>query len=224
MAVSGVLSGIPAPGIKVIGTGFGRTGTSSLRDALVRLGFGPCDHMVENFAHQARFALWDEALQRKDAGEPIDWRPLLSGFQAIVDWPGAYFWQELTAAHPAARVILTVRDPQRWYDSISATIFTLRDDQWPAGPRDIIYTRTFGNRLTDRAHCQAVFGQHNQAVRAAIAPDRLLVFDVREGWEPLCAFLGVPVPDHEPFPHVNDTAAFHDFDHVDATAEITASV
>ena len=223
MAASSVPAGIPSPAIKVIGTGFGRTGTSSMRTALGRLGLGPCDHMVENFAHQERFALWDEAVRCKDAGEPIDWRPLLTGFQAIVDWPGAYFWRELTAAHPEAKVILTVRDPERWYDSISATIFTLRDDQWPTGPRDIIYTRTFGDRLTDRAHCQAVFTQHIQAVRAAISPDRLLVFDVKEGWEPLCAFLGVPVPGDEPFPHVNDTAAFHEFDHVDATAAIPAS-
>jgi hypothetical protein len=218
MTASFVPTGIPAPTLRVIGTGFGRTGTASMRDALVRLGFAPCDHMVENFEHQERFALWDEALRRKSAGEPIDWRPLLDGFQAIVDWPGAYFWEELTAAHPEAKVVHTVRDPERWYDSISATIFTLRDDQWPAGPRDIIYTRTFGDRLSDRAHCLAVFAQHVAAVQEAIAPERLLVFDVKQGWDPLCAFLGVPVPEDEPFPHVNDTAAFHEFDHVDDTA------
>jgi len=178
--------------------------------------------MDENFEHQARFALWDEALARKAAGEAIDWRPLLTGYQAIVDWPGAYFWHELTAAHPEAKVILTVRDAQRWYDSISATIFTLRDDQLPAGPRDIIFTRTFDGRLADREHCQAVFADHVKAVRETIAPDRLLVFDVKEGWAPLCAFLGVPVPEGEPFPHVNDTAEFHTFDHVDNTAAITS--
>ena len=126
--------GIASPKLQVIGTGFGRTGTASLRDALVRLGFGPCDHMRENFEHPKRFPLWAEALRRKDAGEPIDWRPLLADFQAIVDWPGAYFWRELTATHPAAKVILTVRDPERWYNSIQATIFSLRDDQLPAEP------------------------------------------------------------------------------------------
>ena len=218
MADAAECVGMAAPGLQVIGTGFGRTGTASMREALVRLGFGPCDHMVENFEHQERFALWDEALRRKTAGEPIDWKPLLTGFRAIVDWPGAYFWKELTSAHPEAKVILTVRDPERWYDSISATIFTLQDDQWPEGPRDIIYNRTFNGRLTDRAHCQTVFAQHAEAVRETIAPDRLLVFDVKEGWEPLCAFLAVPVPEDEPFPHVNDTAAFHEFDHVDETA------
>jgi hypothetical protein len=129
MADAAECVGMAAPGLQVIGTGMGRTGTASMREALVRLGFGPCDHMVENFEHQERFALWDEAMRHKTAGEPIDWKPLLTGFRSIVDWPGAYFWKELTSAHPESKVILTVRDPERWYDSISATIFTLQDDQ-----------------------------------------------------------------------------------------------
>src|SRR5215207_9752656 len=201
-------AGPPSPTLMVIGTGFGRTGTLSLREALVRLGFGPCDHMLENFEHPERFPHWRDALRKKQSGEPIDWRPLLDGYRAIVDWPGAYFWRELTAAHPDAKVLLTVRDPERWYDSIQGTIFAMQDDQLPEGPRDIIFTRTFGDRLTDRAHCQSVFARHVEAVQETIAPDRLLVFNVKEGWEPLCRFLGVPVPEDEPFPHVNDTAAF----------------
>ena len=183
-----------------------------MRQALVRLGFAPCDHMRENFEHPERFALWAEALRRKHAGEPVDWRPLLAGYRAVVDWPGAHFWRELTAAHPAAKVVLTVRDPERWYDSIRATIFPflemLGEEGGPELPRDVIRTRTFDGRFADRAHCVAVFADHNRAVREAIAPDRLLVFDVREGWGPLCAFLGVPVPAQEPFPHANETAAF----------------
>jgi hypothetical protein len=208
MTDTGVIAGIPSPTLRVIGAGFGRTGTLSMRTALMCLGFAPCDHMVENEEHPERFALWDEALRRKTAGEPIDWRPLLDGFRAIVDWPGAYFWRELTDAHPEAKVLLTVRDPQRWYDSIQGTIFAMLDDQLPEGSREIIFTRTFGDRLTDRAHCQSVFARHVKAVQETIAPDRLLIFNVKEGWEPLCTFLGVPVPEDEPFPHVNDTAAF----------------
>lgn len=203
--------GIGVPTLRVIGPGFGRTGTSSMRAALERLGFAPCDHMVQNERHLERFPLWDEALRRKLAGEPIDWRPLLTDFQAIVDWPGAYFWRELVAAHPAAKVVLTVRDPDRWYDSIRATIFALTEADWPPegiGTLDIIASRTFDNRLDDREHGQAVLAQHIQAVRSAVAPDRLLVFEVTQGWEPLCAFLDVPVPEGEPFPHVNDTSAF----------------
>jgi hypothetical protein len=211
MTSTTVIAGIPAPTLQVIGPGFGRTGTLSMREGLVRLGFGPCDHMLENLEHPERFALWGEALRRKNAGEPIDWRPLLTGFRSIVDWPGAYFWHELTAAHPDAKVILTVRDPQRWYDSIRATIFSMMDgtDGEDLGvTHDIIRDRTFNHRFADRTHCQAVFAKHNQAVQETIAPDRLLVFDVKEGWGPLCAFLDVPVPEHEPFPYANDAVAF----------------
>jgi hypothetical protein len=210
MTDTAVTAGIPAPTLQVIGAGFGRTGTASMRDALVRLGFGPCDHMRENFEHPERFPLWEEALRRKDAGEPIDWRPLLTGFRATMDWPGAYFWRELTATHPEAKVILTVRDPERWYDSIQATIFSLPAEQLSGVAREICWTRTFDDRLTDGAHCQAVIARHNQAVQETIPPERLLVFEVKEGWGPLCAFLDVPVPEDEPFPRVNEAAMFQD--------------
>src|SRR5829696_5337563 len=149
MTATATRTGIPAATLQVIGAGFGRTGTLSMRAALVRLGFGPCDHMVENEEHPERFALWDDALRQKTADEPIDWRPLLTGFQAIVDWPGAYFWRELTAAHSDAIVILTVRDPERWVDSVQQTIFAMSDEQLPEGSRDIIFTRTFNDRLTE---------------------------------------------------------------------------
>jgi hypothetical protein len=200
---------MPAPDLQIIGAGFGRTGTLSLREALVRLGCGPCDHMLDNFERPERFALWVEALHRKHAGEPIDWRPLLADYRAIVDWPGTYFWRELTAAHPDAKVILTVRDPDRWYESILATIFSVVDENSPEVPRDIIWDRTFNGRFSDRAHCQTVFSRHNDAVREAIPPERLLVFDVKDGWAPLCTFLDVPVPEHESFPRINDTAEFN---------------
>jgi len=212
MVDGGVPAGIPAPGIEVIGAGFGRTATASLKQALEVLGFGPCDHMHENFDHPERFALWSEALRRKDAGEPIDWRPLLSDYRAVVDWPGAHFWRELASARPQAKVVLTVRDPDRWCDSIQSTIFPLLQHLAETGgeslPGDIIVERTFAHRTEDRAHVVAVFTAHNQAVREALGPDRLLVFDVKEGWEPLCAFLSVPVPDGEAFPHLNVTAEF----------------
>jgi hypothetical protein len=206
MTDSVVRAGIPSPTLQVFGAGFGRTGTLSLREALIRLGFGPCAHMLDNVEHPERFALWGEALRCKHADEPIDWQPLLSGFRAIVDWPGAYFWRELAAAHPQAKVILTIRDPERWYDSIQATIFSL-PEQSGAG-RNIARNHVFGGRVTDRAHCQAVLATHNQAVQQTIAPERLLVFDVKDGWGPLCAFLDLPVPEDEPFPHANEPAAF----------------
>ena len=225
-----VAEGMPSPTLAIIGAGFGRTGTLSLREALVRLGFGPCDHMLENFEHPERFALWRDAFRKKQDGEPIDWRPLLSGYRAIVDWPGAYFWRELIAAHPDARVILTVRDPERWYESCLATIFSMRlrmdeslftramvgllglvlrrSRQGFRLTDDVIWNGTFADRFTDREHALRVFSEHNREVEESIPAERLLVFDVKQGWQPLCAFLGVPVPDGQPFPHVNDAESF----------------
>src|SRR5215211_5353176 len=226
-----VPTGVPVPTLLVIGAGFGRTGTTSLREALIRLGFDPCDYMRGNLEHPERFALWEEALRHKTAGEPIDWRPLLAGYRATVDWPGAYFWRELTAAHPEAKVILTVRDPERWYASTLATIFTftsrVRDGVPPSarvrqlllrsvvpGMReglrfidDLVWQGTFDGRFSEREYALRVFREHNQAVQKTIPTDKLLVFDVKQGWEPLCQFLGVSVPAGEPFPHLNDASS-----------------
>jgi hypothetical protein len=223
--------GVPAPNLLVVGAGFGRTGTTSLRQALVRLGFDPCDHMDENFEHPERFAPWRESLRHKQAGEPVDWRPLLADYRAIVDWPGAYFWRELTSAHPEAKVILTVREPDRWYGSVLATISAFRTrmragDSLATRARslllrlgmlgtngalrfcdDVIWDGTFNGRFRDRDHALRVFAEHNQAVRPTIPPERLLVFDVKQGWDPLCRFLGLPVPVGEPFPHVSDASS-----------------
>jgi hypothetical protein len=226
----GMAPGVPSPTLAVIGAGFGRTGTLSLREALVRLGFGPCDHMLENFEHPERFTLWQDAFRRKQSGEPIDWRPLLDGYRAIVDWPGAYFWRELIADHSDAKVILTVRDPDRWYQSSLATIFRMRA-RADTSPRarammrllglmippmrqgfqivnDVIWNGTFAGRFTDREHALRVFAEHNREVQETVPAPRLLVFEVKQGWQPLCEFLAVPVPAGEPFPHVNDAEAF----------------
>ena len=215
--------------LQVIGAGLGRTGTLSLKTALERLGFGPCENMGNVFDRPERFARWAAAIDRKTAGQPIDWEPLFAAYGATTDWPGAFFWRELAAAHPAEKVILTVRDPARWYDSVRRTIYRTRGLLGPAPvARGLvavaspflpyagaalrvadraIWDGTFGSRFGDRRHALAVFAGHDAAVRRTVPPERLLVFDVRQGWAPLCAFLGVPVPD-EPFPHLNDRAAF----------------
>jgi Sulfotransferase domain len=231
LTASTVPTGVPAPSLQVIGAGFGRTGTTSLRAALVRLGLDPCDHMDENFEHPDRFLLWREAFQRKQAGEQIDWRPLLTGYRAIVDWPGAHFWRELTSAHPEAKVILTVRDPDRWYASTLGTIYNFRtrvsgDDSSLEQVRvrllrlgmpgmrvglqfidDLIWRETFDGRFRERDHALRVFRDHNQAVQETIPAEKLLIFDVKQGWQPLCQFLGLPVPAGEPFPHLSDTSS-----------------
>jgi glycosyltransferase involved in cell wall biosynthesis len=227
------LRGVPSPTLAVIGAGFGRTGTLSLREALQRLGFSPCEHAINSSIHPERHALWLEAVRCKRLGEPIDWRPLFAGYRATVDWPGAYFWRELVAVHPEAKVVLTMRDPARWYDSLQRTSYARFEarTQTFAGrilfgvlawldPRtsqkyrtfqETVWEGTFDGRFSDRHYAIEVFDQHNREVQSEVAPERLLVFDVKEGWEPLCQFLGVAVPVGEPFPHTNSAAGFGRF-------------
>lgn len=199
--------------LEVIGAGFGRTGTLSLKLALERLGFGPCHHMLELFENPGQVALWEQVAQ----DGTVDWEEIYRGYRATVDWPGARFWRELTAHCPHAKVILTVRDPQRWYESAADTIF--RAGSAPAPEADaairqmrrvthqLVWDGEFGGRAGDAKHAIKVFNEHNEAVRQAIPAHRLLVFEVSQGWGPLCGFLGVPVPD-EPFPRSNDREVF----------------
>lgn len=200
--------------LEVIGAGFGRTGTLSIKIALERLGFGPCHHMYEVRAKPGGLKLWQDAMQ----GARIDWPWALSGFRSQVDWPGAAYWRQLAEAFPSARVILSVRDPDAWHASIRHTIlpslrFNMRrtDDAVARAMSEMIHQTVdigiFGGRLDDRDHAVAVFHRHVEAVRAALPAERLLVFDVKEGWAPLCSFLGVAVPD-EPFPRANSTEEF----------------
>lgn len=213
--------------MKVIGAGFGRTGTRALKAALERLGYGPCYHMSEVIDQPYRVRQWLEIGE----GAPPDWDKVFAGFQAALDWPAAAYWRELAEHYPDAKIVLSVRDPQQWYDSVSATIFKSllaprrplpphrRVIRWlvarrapdfalyPRMARATIVNRVFDGRIDDRAHAVNVFERHVHEVKTSIAADRLLVFDVREGWAPLCAFLARPVPD-EPFPEANERAAF----------------
>lgn len=199
--------------LSVIGAGFGRTGTLSLKIALERLGLGPCYHMAEVFAHPEHVPAWRDAAE----GRPVDWDTLLVGYGAAVDWPACHFWRELAVRHPQARVVLTVRDAERWYASVRDTIYGALCAELPAEPpvlraqqamaRRIVLERTFGGRFEDRDHAIRVYREHNEAVRRALPPERLLVYEVAQGWEPLCGFLDRPVPD-EPFPRVNSTDEF----------------
>src|SRR5207248_1610854 len=109
-------------GLKIIGAGFGRTGTMSLKVALEELGFRPCYHMIEVFERPADIAVWEVAAM----GKPIDWAALFAGYQATVDWPACIFYKELMHVYPDAKVILTVRNPENWYESAKSTIFQMR--------------------------------------------------------------------------------------------------
>ncbi|WP_433331250.1 sulfotransferase family protein [Spirillospora sp. CA-294931] len=199
--------------LKVIGAGFGRTGTLSLKAALERLGFGPCHHMLPLLDRPDEIAAWSHAA----TGGPTDWDEIYRGYNASVDWPGARFWRELADHYPDAKVILTERDPDRWYQSAHESIYSASiapdDGRNPALTRlremsmRVVWDGVFGGRFEDADHAKEIFVRHNEAVRREIPPERLLVFSVSQGWEPLCAFLGVPVPE-EPFPHENDRAQF----------------
>lgn len=194
--------------LDVIGAGLGRTGTTSLKLALERLGFARCHHMTEVFLHPETAAHWEAAAE----GQAVDWEALLAGYRAAVDWPACHFYGDLARIYPDAKVILTVRDPESWFRSTQATIFGFEHvgevEKRPMGgfmKKAIL--PTFDGRVKDREHAIAVYERHNAEVRRTIPPERLLVYDVTQGWEPMCRFLGVPVPS-EPFPHANTTADF----------------
>jgi len=198
--------------LKLIGAGLGRTGTLSLKAALERIGYGPCYHMIEILAAPERARHWLAQTQ----GGSHDWDTIFHGYRATVDWPAAAFWCELADRYPDAKVLLSLRDADRWYESVMNTIYPVMTQGPPAGAPEtlhdfhtmvygLIFERTFAGRLADRAHAKRVFAEHNQAVVDAIPAARLLVYQPGDGWEPICRFLDVPVPD-EDFPHLNDTA------------------
>lgn len=201
--------------MQVIGAGFPRTGTMSIKLALERLGFGPCYHMREVLSerHDAdHVRLWSDAAR----GLPVDWKALFRGYRATVDIPSAAFYRELLEVYPDARVLLSVRDPERWYASVRETIHALSKARTPEMEPfarmvdDVFWNGLLGGRFEDKAHALEVYGRHVEQVKETVSPERLLVFDVKEGWDPLCRFLGVSTPD-TPFPHANDTETFTDY-------------
>ncbi len=197
--------------LQVNGAGLGRTGTKTLQTALIDLGFGPCHHMTEVFAHPETMTFWYRAAR----GEAVDWEAGLAGYNSSVDWPSAHFYKELAERYPAAKVILTRRDPQRWYESMVDTIFKVMLER--AAPdrnsdgdfrfsQIIVAEKTFGWDFS-RDAAIAAFERHNAEVIHSIPPERLLVFEAAMGWAPLWGFLGVPVP-ATPFPRTNDRVEF----------------
>jgi hypothetical protein len=196
--------------IKVFSAGFGRTGTMSLKLALEELGFAPCHHMKEVIDNGAvQVPLWNAAV----AGKP-DFDAIYKGYDAAVDWPTAAFWRELAAAYPDAKVILSSRSAESWYDSISQTILSTLSvpEHWPPGAVEWfrmvtkVIDRSLGT-ARDKESVIAAFHAQEAAVKAEIPASRLLVHQAKDGWGPLCAYLGVPVP-ATPYPRTNSKEEF----------------
>lgn len=209
-------------GLKVIGAGFGRTGTLSLKFALERLGFDKCYHMMEVPLVPQHVGIWRAAA----AGQRVDWEGLFEGYQAAVDWPSCNFWQQQLRAFPDAKVILTRRDAEQWYASVMHTIWLSSEqgrmdlaDAEMTGRIDqvghdrikmvyeVIWDGVFGLRMEDKKHVIQCFEQHNQKVIDTVPAERLLVIEPGDGWSPLCEFLQVDIP-AEDYPRINSKDEF----------------
>lgn len=199
--------------LKLIGAGLGRTGTASLKVALERLLGGRCHHMVELFEHPEQIEMWQAVVD----GQPPDWDALLDGYEAAVDYPAAAFWRELADAYPDAPVVLSVRaTSQEWWESARDTIFA-RNPGAPPPPRSVparqaalgesLLVARFTPDYRDREAAIAAYEAHNAAVRREIPPARLIEWHPADGWKPLCAALGVPVP-LDVFPHLSTRTEF----------------
>jgi Sulfotransferase domain len=203
-------------GLQVIGVGMHRTGSMSVKAALERLGFGPCYHGMEALRRSTDGEHW---LAAYETGGAVDWSLIFQGYRSTLDWPTIYFWEELAAAYPEAKILLTERDPELWWRSHVALFqltaqfdeeLTDEQRQWAQesgfgrmfDALSAIVPAPFDGRVFDKEHCLRVFEEHYERVRRTVPARRLLTYRVQEGWQPLCRFLGVDVPD-EPFPQVN---------------------
>ena len=195
--------------MKVIGAGFPRTGTLSMQAALEQLGYH-CYHMKEVLRERGHLDLWHQFVSGQT---PMDWQTLFHDYDATVDGPACFYYQELMQEFPDAKAVLTVREPEPWHKSWVTLNRTL-DRFRPLGPfipkfrklfrfAEVLFPKIAIDPL-DPDTCIRAFQAHNAAVQRHVPPDRLLVFRVTEGWEPLCAFLGCNVPDGIPFPHLNE--------------------
>ncbi len=193
--------------LKVIGAGFGRTGTASLKLALEKLLGAPCYHMSEVLGNAGHIDLWLDAA----AGEP-DWKAIFGDYAATVDFPASNYWRELSEVYTDAKIVLSVRNAERWATSTQETIFSKTLKELTVGTKwgrmlKATIDDFLGGDVNDRAAIVSAFNAHNEAVKAAFDPDRLLVFEAKDGWAPLASFLGVDTPD-EPYPHINSKEEF----------------
>jgi hypothetical protein len=209
--------------MKLIGAGLPRTGTLSQKVGLEMLGLAPCYHMVNVLGNLDEAEHWRRAL---DGQAP--WDEVFDGFQATVDWPGSFFYQDLIERYPEAKVLLSVRDGEKWVRSMRNTIWGLFyddvlmrdlsnargrvDPKWRSYLDMMIGMWEQSGLISEGADTSpesmlTAFERYNQEVQETVPADRLLVWTAADGWEPLCDFLELPVPD-TPFPRLNDGAEF----------------
>lgn len=211
--------------LQVIGAGFGRTGTASLKIALEKLGYNKTYHMRELIQHPEQIIFWEQL----EKGEDPDWEKLFEGYKATVDFPGCIFYKQIMAKYPAAKVILTTRNADTWWQSAHDTIFAASQDSTSrvmlkvlgvfipklrnmsrvfSFARRIIWEKMYEEKFLNKEFAKSVFRKFNEDVVAYVPKEKLLVFEIKDGWKPLCKFLDVDVP-NEPFPRVNDTEEFN---------------
>ena len=210
--------------MKVIGAGLPRTATLTQKVALEMLGFRPCYHMVNVLGDLSLAPEWAAAFDGA-----ADWEMIFGDSQAAVDWPASFFWRELVEYYQDAKVLLSVRSGESWANSIKNTIWGIHfDDVLPRHVSDARasidsgwhdYTKLMKAMLRksgligdltgpfDAQVVAAAMERHNQEVREAVPAGRLLEWNPADGWEPLCEFLELPVPQW-PIPHINDSAMF----------------
>lgn len=211
--------------IKIIGAGYGRTATKSLQLALEELGYGKCYHMEELLRNPEGVKYWKNAMDKSK----VDWDSLFSEYHSIVDFPGSIYYKELYEHYPEAKVILSIRDADSWYDSVYSTIFSF--DPGPALKLKVLFSmpfsvkarnlfkvimlnnksiwgKLFEGKFKDKTYAIENYNAHNEEVKKSIPPDMLLIFEAKDGWEPLCNFLGKEIPSI-PFPRTNKKDDFH---------------
>ena len=202
--------------MKLIGASFPRMGTLSTKAALEQLGLGPCYHFLTQFERPQDVDVWQAAAE----GKPVDWTALFADFQSVVDWPASLFYKQFMAMHPEAKVLLNVRDPEAWYESMLKTVYLASQAGLSAPPESVLgrmgrmidtlaWQPLFHGRFEDKPYALSVFERHNQEVQVYVPADRLLVWEVTEGWKPLCRFLDIQEPD-TPFPRLNDAKTFRE--------------
>lgn len=209
--------------IQVIGAGMGRTGTMSLKHALEELGYKKCHHMIEVMQDKSQLQYWNAMEKNRTA----DYEAMLQGYTSIVDFPGSLYYKELMQKYPDAKVILTVRNPEDWYRSCRDTIYNL-----PGGLKRImmkfigffkpdvahvanvfdyvdlsIWNGLFKGKFEDKEFAIKIFNEWTEEVKRSVPPEKLLIFQAKEGWKPLCDFLGKPIPETS-YPNTNNTAEF----------------